>query len=179
MRKVAVLFLIIALTIMSACPVLAATSDTRSEDAINEQEDLTRADGYYTWRVYSTAWYNGSYGSWRNGPSGTGPATLTLTDSNASSISVTNTITGSYANLNNISAALGVTINQAQSHSVSYSISIPSGARRQIIYRPYYYVYKVVERQYYVDHGTESYTGSSKTSYVYVFNNWDYSWTTL
>lgn len=183
MRRIMVITLIVLL-LVPAIPAFADTSDISMDripaDCMNGTQNASiKADGYYTWKVYSISTYSYYYDSWRDGPSGLGPATLTLSNSNASSISVTNTISGSYTNVATISAALGVTINVSEGHSVSYSISIPSGSRRQIIYRPYMRVYKVVQRQYFVDHGTESYTGQSKTCYVNVFNNWDYSWRSL
>lgn len=54
-------------------------------------------DGYYAWQVDSKTVVDYTYGSWRDGPSGKGPCTLTLTNENATSIEVSNTITGKYS----------------------------------------------------------------------------------
>lgn len=147
--------------------VFATTSDNTISPMV---------DGYYTWKVTSQSVTEYNYGPWRSGPSGAGPATLTLTNGTAGSIAVTNTITGSYSSIANVSKALGVTIGKSVNQSVSYSIFIPSGERRQIIYRPYFKKIKVTEKQYFVDHGISSATGNTKTSYVDVFVRWDYSW---
>ena len=134
-------------------------------------------DGHYTWKVTDKQVISYPYGSWRNGPSGKGAATLTFKYDKTSSynIKVANTISGNYYSLAAIEKYLGVEIGQAESHSVSYSIKIPAGKTQQIIYRPQYRRYKVVETQFFVDHGISSSTGKTKISYVNVFNNWDFS----
>lgn len=147
--------------------------------SVGKEETSPLVDGYYSWKVTSTTITGYSYGAWRNGPSGTGPANLKLSNSNATNISVTNTISGSYTNLGTIESAIGITIGKSITQSVSYEITIPAGAKRQIIYRPYFKAIKVVEKEYFVDHGVSSPTGKSKTSYVKAFVNWDYSWKSL
>lgn len=134
-------------------------------------------DGHYTWKVTDKQVISYPYGSWRNGPSGTGPSTLSFTSSDSTkfSIKVTNTITGSYNDLAGIEKSFGVEIGTAISHSVTYTITIPSGKRQQIIYRPRYKKYKVTQTQFFVDHGISSSTGKMQTSYVNVFDSWDYS----
>lgn len=137
----------------------------------------SNVDGYYSWKVTSKQLVSSPYGDWRNGPSGTGPSTLSFTnsDSTSYSIKVTNTITGSYGDLSAIEKSVGVEIGKSISHSVTYTITIPSGKRQQIIYRPHYKRYKIVQTKYFVDHGVSSSTGETKTSYVNVFDSWDYS----
>lgn len=86
---------------------------------------------------------------------------------------------GNYTKLETIETALGVTIGVGIEQDISYEIDIPAGERRQIIYRPYFKTIKVVEKEYFVDHGMSSPTGRSKTSYVKVFIKWDFSWRSL
>lgn len=95
--------------------------------------------------------------------------------------SYTNTITGNYTiGKQKIANSLGVTIGQAKTYGTSYSISLGNGQRKTIIVRPKIKTYKVISTYYRYPVGT---TGSKKamkteTSYVKVFNNWDYSWRT-
>lgn len=136
-------------------------------------------DGRYVWKVTSKTTVSYPYGSYRNGPSGKGPGIVSLTNSNTTNRSVTNTISGSYTSVGTIASSLGVTIGKSKTYSASYSINVPSGKRYQIIFRPQYKRIKVVQTQYYKIDGYETKTGQTKTSYVNVFQNWDYSWKQL
>ena len=138
-----------------------------------------RTDGRYVWKVTSKTIVSRPYGSFRNGPSGKGPGTVSLTNSNTTNRSVTNTISGSYTSVGTIASSLGVTIGKSKTYSASYSISVPSGKRYQIIFRPQYKRIKVVQTQFYKIDGYETKTSQTKTSYVNVFQNWDYSWKKL
>lgn len=179
MKKLRVLSIIFIITLLSSISVFADTTEMPSlnKDIPSvEIPQTTRIDGYYVWKIVQKSRVSNEYGSWRYGPSGYGKGTITLTDGTSSGTSVTNTISGSYTSIATISASLGVSINESASHSVSYSHSIPAGQHHQIIYRPCFVVYKVVEKQYYVDHGSSVPTGDTKTCYVRIWINWDYSW---
>lgn len=56
----------------------------------------TRVAQYRMWRIESKTSAGTSYGAWRNGPSGKGKATLSATNSNTSSRSVSSSISGDY-----------------------------------------------------------------------------------
>lgn len=144
---------------------------------IDESDIQTRTDGCYYWKVTSKSSY--PYGNWRYGPSGKGPATLSFTNSSSYSRSVTNTISGSYTSKSAIASSLGVTIGTAKTYSASYSVSVPKGKKYQIKYRPQFKRYKVVQTQYYKIDGYSSKTKKTKTCYVNVFSNWDYSWRSI
>lgn len=112
------------------------------------------------------------YGAWENGPEGRGPATLTMAETRTA----TNSITGTFTSIGDISAALGVSIGVSISHYAGYSVAVPSYYKYRIIYRPRFYRYKVVQNQYYRIDGYSTLTGSTKTCYVNVFNDWDFDW---
>ncbi len=113
------------------------------------------------------------------GPSGKGPGTITLSNAKGYNFNVTNTISGSYTSVGAIASSLGVTIGKSKTYSTSYSVKVPNGKRYQIIYRPQFKVYKVIETEYYRIDGYDTKTGRTKTSYVSVFSNWDYSWKSI
>lgn len=128
------------------------------------------------WKIESKTSGGLSNGGWRKGPSGKGKATLTATNSNTTSRSVTSTISGDYPiGKGKIGASLGVTIGESKTYGVSYSRVIPQGKREQIIYRPVYKVTKVKQRLYVA--GTKSST--TKTATVKTFSHWDYSYKTI
>jgi len=136
-------------------------------------------DGYYIWKVTKKEVVGHPYGAWRNGPSGAGPANLTLNNSSGVNLSVSNTISGSYTSKGAIASSLGVTIGVSKTYSASYSVKVPSGKRYQIKYRPQYRKVKVVQTKYYRLDGTNHKTSDTKTSYVKIFENWDYKWVEL
>lgn len=137
------------------------------------------SDGYYIWKVTSKTVVSHPYGSWRNGPSGKGPAKLTLSNSSGVNLSVTNTISGSYTSKATIANALGVTIGVSKTYSASYSVTVPSGKKYQITYRPQFRKVKVVQTKYYRMDGYDTKTSDTKVSYVKIFENWDYNWKEL
>lgn len=139
-------------------------------------EGVKSTNGYYFWKVTSKTVTGYPYGNWRRGPSGRGPGTIAINNSKGYDRRVTNTITGSYTNVNSIAVALGVTIGEAEKRSISYSLKVPSGKRYQILYRPQFKKYKVVETRFLRIDGSTSKTSETKTSYVNVFSNWDFSW---
>lgn len=146
-----------------------------SEEGVRNINEI-RSDGHYFWKITSKSVNGYSYGGWRMGPSGKGPATLGLTSTKGYNLAVTNTISGSYTSIGTISNSLGVSIGVSKSYSASYSVKVPKGKRYRIIYRPHFKVYKVVETQFYRIDGYSVKTPITKTSYVKVFSNWDYSW---
>jgi hypothetical protein len=129
-------------------------------------------DGYYYWAVESKTNQGTVYGSWRLGPQGAGPGNVTVNKTDT----VTNTISGSYTSVGDISASLGVSIGKSQSYSVSYSLQVPTGKTYQIKYRPLYTKYKVVQRQYYKIDGYSSPTSNTKTCYVQAFYDWGFDY---
>lgn len=148
----------------------------------NEDEKVIkplRTDGYSYWKVTSKSVNSYRYGDWRRGPSGRGPGTITLTNSSEYNFNVTNTISGSYTSVGTIANSLGVTIGKSKKYSAGYIIEVPNGKRYQIIYRPNFKVYKVIETEYYRIDGYDTKTGRTKTAYVSVFSNWDYSWKSI
>ncbi|TZE80780.1 hypothetical protein [Calorimonas adulescens] len=131
-----------------------------------------QTDGYYYWDVESTTNQGTTYGSWRLGPQGDGPGTIGVNKTDT----VSNTISGSYTSVGDISAALGVSIGVSKSYSVKYSLEVPLGKTYQIIYRPLFTKYKVVQRQYYRIDGYSTPTSNTKTCYVEVFYDWGFSY---
>lgn len=108
----------------------------------------TRIAQYRMQRIESKTSAGTSYGAWRKGPSGKGKATLSATNSNTSSRSVSSSISGNYPiGADKIGASLRITIEQSKTYGVSYSISIPAGKRQQIIFRPVYKSTQVVQRE--------------------------------
>lgn len=182
MKKLKLITIIAVIFLISSTPVFANTSDfntTENEAVTLEEAAPSRIDGHYEWKVAEINRLSDTYGAWRDGPSGYGAGTLTLTDDSSTGTTVTNTISGTYTSLATISAALGVSINHIKSYPVSYSHYVPSGQHHEIIYRPRFAVYQVIEKYYYVDHGTEAPTGETKTCYVHAYLSWDYGWRTL
>lgn len=98
------------------------------------------------------------FGSWRRGPSGKGPATLSFGQQGSYDRKVTITISGSYTSKWTIGNALGVTIGEKKAYSTNYKVYVPKKKRYQILYRPQYKEYKVVETKFYKIDGYESKT---------------------
>lgn len=176
-RKFLAAFLaVMVITSLSSTNIFAADkSGTVSNSGNVDSTVQPQTHWVPQWKVDSTSYYTYSYGAWRNGPSGKGPSTLTISDSDTYNFQVTNTISGSYGNLKVIEASLGVTIGRAITHSDSYSHEVPAGKRQQIIYRPGFEVHKVVESKY-TQFGKKLET---RTSYVYIFDSWDFSYKNL
>ncbi|WP_100486530.1 hypothetical protein [Sporolactobacillus pectinivorans] len=135
---------------------------------------------YYEWKITGKKYTATHYSGWRAGPSGDGPATLTLSDSTSVDRGFTNTISGQYpVGAGTIAASLGVTLNVTKTYGTSYSIYIPNKVHRQIIFRSVYNVYTVTQREYMVLGGTGAAPvpmNNYKTATVNVFSHWDYSW---
>ncbi|MBC1435722.1 hypothetical protein HB848_10255 [Listeria rocourtiae] len=126
-----------------------------------------------TYKITSKTVHHYGYGAWRNGPSGKGPATLSLTNSKSVNSSFTASISGDYPiGAATIGSSLGVTIGKSKSYGTSYSITIPKGKKRQIIFRSRYKVTYVKQRLYANGIASNTYKTAKVTSFV----NWDYSW---
>lgn len=156
--------------------IQANVEGQRTELSNEGDEGVESVSGYYFWKVTSKKVTGYPYGNWRRGPSGRGPGTIAINNSKGYNRSVANTITGSYTNVKSIAVALGVTIGESEKRSISYSLKVPSGKRYQILYRPQFKKYKVVETRFLRVDGSTSKTSETKTSYVNVFSNWDFSW---
>ena len=133
----------------------------------------------YGWEVASKTVYDDSFGSWRTGPSGKGPATVSINQSSSLNRSFTNTISGNYTiGKLAIGNSLGVTIGESETYGTSYAINIPDNSIRTIIYRPKIRTYKVISKYYRYPSGTYGTKTAikSETSYVDAFVNWDYSY---
>ncbi len=137
---------------------------------------------YDTVKIKSKEYSSSTFGDWRIGATGTGPASLSINDSTSINRSFTATINGSTkVGESTLGASLGVTIGQTKTYGTAYSISIASGERKTIIFRPKIVTYKVTEEitTYTYNSTYNAYMPySTKTNIVYVntFDNWDYSW---
>lgn len=133
----------------------------------------------YGWEVTSTSAYANKFGAWRDGPTGTGPASLDINQSKQINRTFTNTITGDYSiGKAKISTTLGVTIGETKTYGTSYRVPIAQNETKTIIYRPKIRTYKVVSTYFRYPMGT---TGNpvalkTETSYVDTFVDWDYYW---
>ncbi len=141
---------------------------------------VTRTDPIYSyyWEITSNTPHQLKFGAWRTGPTGRGPATLSITNQTGYNRSFTATISGEYPiGLSLIGVELGVVIGQYQEYATSYSIEIPAGERRTITFRPKIQVHKIVQTYFRYN----NYTGTkeamdTKTAYVDTFIDWDYDW---
>lgn len=184
-RKRFKFFMTIVLSVMMVVPlnVRAAEEPHKSSEVRdlnlsadnNEYSIQPQTDGFYYWTVDSKTNQGTVYGSWRLGPQGAGLGTISVNKTDT----VTNTISGSYTSVGDISSSLGVSIGKSQSYSVAYSLPVPSGKTYQIKYRPLYTKYKVVQKQYYKIDGTVFPTNETKTCYVEVFYDWGFSYNIL
>ncbi len=124
------------------------------------------------------------YGAWRNGVSGKGKSTLSLTQTNSTTLnlSFTASVSGSYTHGSTIGSMLGVTLGESKSYGVGagYSVTVPAGKKYMIIYRPRYRTYTVEETKYMEQYvpgiGHKRWPMSTKTCYVDVFDSWDFSY---
>lgn len=143
------------------------------------EDSNVRHVGFSVFHRIKTSYASGvRYGGWREGPSGRGPANLSINSSYGVNFSFTSSISGSYPiGISSISAHLGFGVNVNIVYGASYSIYIPSGHMRTIWFRPKYKVHTVVQELVQRDNRTHKET-VLRTSYGYVkeFVGWDYSW---
>lgn len=180
MKKTMIKKVIFALTlsiITNVTPVLASTNNELLEESSISSRYLEQYSTY--WKITSNTVDRTYFGSWRTGPTGLGPGTLSINESTTLNRSFTASITSGKAQVGNstIGAQLGVTIGKSVSHGTNYSITLNSGERKTIIYRPKITVHKIVQTKYRVN----NYTGKTQVLdkqnvYVETFNSWDYSW---
>lgn len=132
----------------------------------------------YYWKITSKTIYNTKFGAWRDGPTGFGPGSLSINESQTINRNFTASISGEYpVGLGTIGASLGVDIGKTKSYGTSYTINLASGERKTIMFRPKINVYRIVQTRYKVNMYTGEMTPiDTKIAYVDVFNNWDYSW---
>lgn len=113
------------------------------------------------------------WGDLRNGPTGTGPGTLSINNSKTLNRSFTNTITGDYPiGAGKIATSLGVTIGEAKTYGTTYTITLAKGEKKKIVFQPKYVVYEVTQRMYANGIATKVY----KKAQVEVFEDWEYDW---
>lgn len=138
---------------------------------------IVMADGFTYWEnTYD--FYSYGYGSWRNGPSGRGPSSLSVShaDSTTYNFNFTNSISGKFFNIGKIASALDIEIGVEKTYGTNYSVSVPSGKKYQLIFRPHYRVIKVTQTQFLRMDGYTTKTGAVNVSYVKIFENWDFDW---
>lgn len=151
-----------------------------SEEKFNSSE-VSPMDGptfEYYWSITSKTLYRTKFGEWRVGPTGFGPGSLSINDSQTINRNFTASISGQYPmGIGTIGSSLGVIIGRSSSYGTSYTITLASGERKTIIFRPKVNVYRVVQTRYRLNTVTnERVVMETQTAYVDVFNNWDYSW---
>jgi len=167
--------------------LLLAGDDICETEIRPEEDEEEQLSDFVIAYGYEYIQGNKKNGQWRDGPSGgsaVSPANLSLTysDNTEFNISFTATVSGSYTNGATIGGALGVTLGASRSYSLGsgYSVPVPAGAHYQILYRPQYYQYTVIETKYMERYnpalgGMERYAIGTKTCYVDVFSNWDFT----
>ena len=136
MKKMISILTVLVLSVVTMLPVkvMAAEYPHKNSEVkhVNLLSDKTeygiqpQTDGYYYWKVDSKTNQGTTYGSWRLGPQGAGPGTVSVNKTDT----VTNTISGSYTSVGDISASLGATIGKSQ--SILYSTVCLSLAEKLI-----------------------------------------------
>lgn len=136
----------------------------------------------YDWGIDSVTEVSRGFGDWRVGPTGIGPATLNINESTTISRTYTDSISGSYSiGIATMNSATGASIGVAKTHGTSYTLEIPEGQRRTILYRPKTITYKVETGYYRLPVGIiyqKPEKIKSETAYVTKFYSWDYAWRT-
>lgn len=176
---------IVACILFSTASAYEHPMDTSSaaQSISSTTDDTVQPMDLYSvfWRLKSCTKVGTVNRSYRNGPSGYGPATLTLSKSTTTTTSrtVENTITGEYTwGIKNISASTGHSFGKSEEQGISYSIKVPAGAHRMIIFRPVMRKYKIITEK--VKMPTSGYGKTTilktETAYGYIFDHWDYNW---
>ncbi len=174
-KKLLSIFLVGILLLNFSGIVFASTKDSTIMNPIPKNN---RCIGYTFFYKTTPGVYSYNYGNWRTGPTGFGPAKLSINKESGLNRGFTSTISGSWpVGISTINTLLGVSIGQSINHGTSYTISIESGKRKTILYRPKYIKYKVKQEYYQQDTWTgEKKLLSTSVAYVTKFNAWDYSW---
>lgn len=168
-------FLVILVLIGS----LGLGSSIKASGTYNDRK--TKPEGVvpvtYFWKIASKKKTGTSNGSWRDGPSGKGPSSLSITESTKLNTLVKGSISGSYPiSVAVIGAALEFDINKSINYKVNYKVDIPKDKTYQIIFRPVYNVYTVVQHKYSKTGNISSKTKTKATAQVKKFAHWAYSW---
>lgn len=116
MKKIITLLVTVIFSTLTLFPTSIMASDFSNNPASSIIQP--RTDGYYFWDVESKSKQGTTYGSWRLGPQGAGPGTISVNKEDT----VTNTITGAYTSVSAISSYIGASINKSQSYSVNYNL---------------------------------------------------------
>lgn len=192
MRKKYLPLFILMFTLLISFPILSKASemeqgvdyetgntpvvDLSVDDTMYEVESITTKAApplVLTYKITKKEVVGRGMDAFRNGPSGTGPATLGINQSDTINRTYTNTISGKFPiGKGEIAASLGVTIGEAKTYGTSYSIPVEAGKRKMIIYAPEYVLYEVTQRLYKNGIATDNY----ETAQVKVFESWYYDW---
>lgn len=131
----------------------------------------------YYWKYESSKMVGYVNGDWRNGPSGKGACSLSLSQTSSKEKNVTASISGNYpVGKGNIGAAIGVTIGESKTFGTSYSISVPKGKTQQIVFRAIYKKTEIVQRQWFKTGALSGKTSKTAIAYVTSFDHWEYSY---
>ncbi|MCX7884937.1 MAG: hypothetical protein N2448_07925 [Caloramator sp.] len=169
--SILLLFLICIYSIYKPFTVLA---EPKKEIVVNPNQLYE-----YKWEITNITYKYTTFGEWRIGPTGLGPATLDINSGISINRTYTNSISGSYPiGKSSVELSLGCEIGVSHSYATNYSIQIAEGERKTIIFRPKINVYEIKQTYYRYPVGT---IGSpvaldTATCTVYVFQDWDYSW---
>jgi len=158
-KKMSAIALTAVLSLSLGTSVFA--QEVPSQESISESSNLQnipiREGGEVStlaalWNIVTNQGYQGlSYGAWVDGVSGPGPGTVSL----SKTVSISNTYSGTLtAKVDDITAAVGFSIATSNSTTASYSISVPSGKKYKIRYRPVYQKYKATQYTYSTDVGS-------------------------
>lgn len=195
MKKISLLLSLFSLVLLISLPSLAKASELNQDvdyeigntPVVDLSEDNTLYEAevndqiapqaapplHLAYKITKTELYGRGWGSFRQGPTGKGPATLGINQSTTLNRQFTNTISGDYPiGKGKIGASLGVTIGEAKTYGTSYTITIEDGKKKTIQFRPEYEVYRVTQRLYKNGIATDIY----KHALVTVFVDWDYDW---
>lgn len=128
--------------------------------------------GFPYWKVTAVS---GSYWSrdpWFNGPTGTGPSTLGFTQA----LSVTNQVTGTLTvSLAVVSASVGYSVGNTYTETSEYSVSVPSGTTKQILWTNWYHQKTVSETEYTPPGEPQKVLGYA-TCYARQWSHFAYTW---
>lgn len=193
MRKISLLLFGIILTLLVYVPSLAEATevfqdvdyevgntpavDLSEDSTMYEEESVDEITNRFgptniTYKITDKKVVGRGWGDFRNGPTGTGPGTLSINHSTTLNREFTNTISGEYPiGEAKIGASLGVTIGKAKTYGTTYTITLAKGEKKTIQFQPKYVVYEVTQRMYANGIATNTY----KKANVVVFEDWDYS----
>lgn len=144
MKRIVSLFLAVVMMMLATPSLLAATEPNLNAETEYINEISPRDATTTTFWEYEKTPIGADYGDWRDGPSGKGPGTITLSKDVSYTESFSGSIGGSTTNMN---ATLGFDVGVSRSHGSSYSITPPSGVVYTIIFRAKLMNYNVKQTQ--------------------------------